>query len=87
MKDQQIEIHITGPTNSGKTSLTYLITEFLKEKGFDVEVKESELKELNNTQMAYLAKDIDKKIEAISKKTSIKISEFQINNKITYQLA
>lgn len=37
MKDNQINITISGKTNSGKTRVTYLLKKLLREKGFEVE--------------------------------------------------
>lgn len=37
MKENQLNITISGKTNSGKTRLTYLLKKILREEGFDVE--------------------------------------------------
>jgi thymidylate kinase len=82
MVKNKIEITIKGLTNTGKSAVLLLIKEALEEKGINVEVKESELKELNGDQLAHFKLMQGARLDAISRKSYIELSEMQCNASI-----
>ncbi len=57
-----MKIVIVGRPNEGKTSFAYLISEMLKEKGFDVNVNDSDYA----IKKEFLVMNIDKIIKSLS---------------------
>lgn len=72
-----INIDISGPTNSGKSHITYLIMQMLEEKGFDCNLTDNDFVDTEDFKNK-MSKDLDKIINVITNKTSIKITNTYI---------
>ena len=77
-----INIIVSGRASSGKSRLTFLLKEFLKEKGFDIQMDDHP--DFNNeTQFdEFMVKNIDLAIKSISEREKISIKTISINTKL-----
>ena len=72
-----IKITISGETKTGKSRLTYLIKEMLREKGFNVEFEDFDFGNEQNFDHI-MSKNLDETINSIKEQTKIIIEQVQI---------
>jgi uridine kinase len=79
MEDKdQIIITVAGKVASGKSTITYLLKKFLRENGFDVELKPSMDHPNENHFDRYIGKNIEQKTQSVSERRKIVLSEVQL---------
>lgn len=78
----KINVEVVGRTASGKSTVIYLMKEFLREKGFDLEFdggddynNESEFNQVIEREIIH--GEFNKRIQAVSEKSKLVISEVQ----------
>jgi ABC-type transport system involved in cytochrome bd biosynthesis fused ATPase/permease subunit len=71
MKNLEVKIEILGQTATGKSTIAYLLSRFLKDHGFIVN------SEYDEDISSLFVETLDKKIEAIKEHTIIKIKQTQ----------
>jgi len=68
MKQKEITIEIKGLTNSGKSSLTYLIKELLKKEGININMTvDTDYIDENDFNMK-MSKNLDERIEMLKRR-------------------
>lgn len=72
-----IQITISGPTASGKTTVFYLIKDFLKTMGFDVDLTISTDYDSEEQLDLNIRKDLMCRLDVLKKKCKIQIQEQQ----------
>ena len=78
MNKEDIIITLSGKNMSGKSTLTFLLKQFLREKGFDVEL-EVNLNYQNESDFdKHMVKNIDERIDYIKETKKITLSEVQL---------
>lgn len=85
MKDNQINITISGKINSGKTRVTYLLKKLLRQEGFDVEFS-GNIDHPNETEFdEHTKKNFNVCISSIKERSGINIilKEEEQENKIS----
>lgn len=78
--ESKVEIIIKGLSATGKTTIAVLLEEFLKEKGFDVEMDLSlELLDYGSEEKfrEHIKLNLDKREQAVKEKSYINISQIQ----------
>lgn len=78
MKKQKLNITVSGEANTGKSSLTYLLKNFLLEKGFNVKIKTHEDYKDDNDFENQMSKKSDDVINDILDKQEILINEVTV---------
>jgi len=76
-----IEIKITGNTNSGKSSIAFVVAKALQEAGIEVEIDQSVLEgqHIND----YIRNNLEYNAVKLEKiRTAIKISEHRVNQMV-----
>jgi adenylylsulfate kinase-like enzyme len=74
-----IEIKITGNTNSGKSSIAFVVAKALHEAGIEVEIDQSVLE--GQTINDYIRNNLEYNAVKLDKiRTSIKISEHRVSH-------
>lgn len=76
----EISIQVSGLSNSGKTTLGLMITDFLREKGFSVDYVE----ELDSESLARVSQNEREEI-ILDKIKKVSVIETKIHQKITYE--
>jgi adenylylsulfate kinase-like enzyme len=71
--NKEINIYVTGLTNTGKSRLSYALKEFLKERGFEVEVTDSDFTDEKSFDRS-MRNHLDECIEKIRKNAKINLS-------------
>ena len=72
-----IQIIVSGSTGTGKTSIAWLLSDFLDHTGFEVHINSEEF-EVDDTKLAQLVHSIPDRLEQlIDKNTIITINEVQ----------
>jgi len=73
--NNNLSIKVLGPTNSGKSTICYLLKEFLIEKGFDIEfdggIDYSTVNEFDEK----VGENIFEKTNSLSNRITIKLNE------------
>jgi adenylylsulfate kinase-like enzyme len=69
---KEINIYVTGLPNSGKSRLSYALKEFLKERGFEVEVTDSDFADEKSFDRS-MRNNLDECIKKIRKTAKINL--------------
>jgi hypothetical protein len=79
----ELSIVVKGWSNTGKSTIIYLINEYLKENGWDVGITQTVVKDYGDEEkyLDKLGKTINKRINALQSKTKISIIEESYNRK------
>jgi hypothetical protein len=78
MEKKNLIISVSGEVNSGKSRLTLLLKNFLRENGFDVQF-DGGVDYENETQFdEYVSKNLDQLIEHIKDTRTITLKEIQV---------
>lgn len=75
-------ITIAGETSTGKSSVAYLIKNFLREKGIEVEFDGGKDYDTEEQFDDNIGRYMEQKIEALKEKVSIKLEEKQLSRPI-----
>jgi hypothetical protein len=79
MEKKNLTISVSGEVNSGKSRLTLLLKNFLRENGFDVQF-DSGVDYENEIQFdEHVSKNLDQMIEHIKETRTITLKEIQVN--------
>jgi ABC-type cobalamin/Fe3+-siderophores transport system ATPase subunit len=87
-KTSNVIITVAGTTSSGKSTLIYLLNEFLIENGWEVELNREVLKDYGSKDkfLTSVGRNLDEKINALQEKIKIVFSENQLNKEIKHQV-
>ena len=81
MKDRVVTIQVIGAIGTGKSTITYLIKEYLKSRDLEVVLKESIDFDSEEMFDEVISKNIEAKTEAVKNRTKILIEEKQSNRR------
>ena len=77
--ENEIKIEISGPTNSGKSRITYMILKLLESHGFKVLFTDTDMS--NEDFLKHCEKSLEDTLKNISEKSVIKITQKQVGRK------
>lgn len=84
MKNKNLKITVSGENGTGKSTLIYLLKEFLKQNNFNIELMNSVDFKTETEFDNIIGKNIEEKSDLI-KYSNILIEENQINKEIFYE--
>ncbi|GAG29623.1 unnamed protein product [marine sediment metagenome] len=81
MKKNNITVVVSGCANTGKSTISKIILDVLREKGFDVEVAPEMLMDYGGSELKFhhtMQQHEDKRLKAVNEKSRITVTEQQL---------
>ncbi len=75
---KNLNITITAAPNTGKSSLTYLFKEFLREKGIEYTVQDTDLSTEEEMDKHFAKKDLTEVTNALKEKIIVNFNQVQV---------
>ena len=82
MEKNNITVVVSGAANTGKSTISKIVIDILREKGFNVEVADEMLFDHQGSEARFHAnmnKFADKRIDSVIKKSKITVTEKQLH--------